>query len=235
VNKSLITNLLAFALIIIGYLLPQETLLAVGLFAFSGALTNWLAIHMLFEKVPGLYGSGVIPARFEEFKIAIQSMMMDQFFTDENIDKFLSSNEGIKADLHLAPVIEKVDFSPAFDNLIVVIKQSSFGGMLGMFGGEEALLPLKEPFIEKMKVSLIEMTQTEEFSELLKSEIEQPEVLSDIKDKVSSIIETRLSELTPKMVKEIVQDMIKKHLGWLVVWGGVFGGVIGYLSTLLIV
>ncbi|PCJ47268.1 MAG: DUF445 domain-containing protein [Gammaproteobacteria bacterium] len=234
-NKSLITNLLAFALIIIGYLLPQETLLAVGLFAFSGALTNWLAIHMLFEKVPGLYGSGVIPARFEEFKIAIQSMMMDQFFTDENIDKFLSSNEGIKADLHLAPVIEKVDFSPAFDNLIVVIKQSSFGGMLGMFGGEEALLPLKEPFIEKMKVSLIEMTQTEEFSELLKSEIEQPEVLSDIKDKVSSIIETRLSELTPKMVKEIVQDMIKKHLGWLVVWGGVFGGVIGYLSTLLIV
>ena len=25
--------------------------------------------HMLFEKVPGLYGSGVIPARFEDFKI----------------------------------------------------------------------------------------------------------------------------------------------------------------------
>ena len=77
------------------------------------------------------------------------------------------------------------------------------------------------------------MTKTEDFSELLKSEIEQPEVLSDIKEKVSSIIENRLAELTPQLVKEIVQEMIKKHLGWLVVWGGVFGGVIGYLSTLI--
>jgi len=68
VNKSFITNLLAFGLIIVGYLMAQETILAIGLFAFSGALTNWLAIHMLFEKVPGLYGSGVIPARFEELK-----------------------------------------------------------------------------------------------------------------------------------------------------------------------
>jgi uncharacterized membrane-anchored protein YjiN (DUF445 family) len=232
-NKSLVTNLLAFSLILVGYFLPQEIIFAIGLFAFSGALTNWLAIHMLFEKVPGLYGSGVIPARFEEFKAAIQSMMMDQFFTDENIDKFLSSGEGINPDLHLAPVIEKVDLSPAFDSLVIVIKESSFGSMLGMFGGEEALLPLREPFMEKMKVSLVDMTKTEEFAELLKSEIEQPEVLSDIKDKVSSIIENRLAELTPQLVKEIVQEMIKKHLGWLVVWGGVFGGVIGYLSTLI--
>ena len=232
-NKSFITNLLALALIVIGYLMPQETILAVGLFAFSGALTNWLAIHMLFEKVPGLYGSGVIPARFEDFKKAIQSMMMEQFFTDENIDKFLSSSEGIQPDLHLAPVIEKVDLSPAFDNLIEVIMNSSFGGMLGMIGGQEALMPLREPFMDKMKESLTDMTKTEEFAELLKSEIETPEVLTDIKSKVSSIIDKRLSELTPQLVKEIVQQMIKKHLGWLVVWGGVFGAVIGYLSTLI--
>ncbi|MCP3674539.1 MAG: DUF445 domain-containing protein [Gammaproteobacteria bacterium] len=233
-NKSFLTNLLALALIIIGYLMHQETTLAIGLFAFSGALTNWLAIHMLFEKVPGLYGSGVIPARFEDFKKAIQSMMMEQFFTDENINKFLSSAEGVQYDLNLAPVIEKVDFSPAFDDLIEVIMNSSFGGMLGMIGGQEALMPLREPFMEKMKESLKDMTKTEEFAELLKTEIEQPEILTDIKSKVSSIIDKRLSELTPQMVKEIVQDMIKKHLGWLVVWGGVFGGVIGYLSTLIV-
>jgi len=233
VNKSLITNLTAFGIIVLGYTLPQETILAVGLFAFSGALTNWLAVHMLFEKVPGLYGSGVIPARFEEFKIAIKSMMMEQFFTDENIDRFLSGGEGISPDLHLTPVIKKVDLAPAFDSLVDVIMQSSFGGMLGMFGGQEALMPLKEPFIEKMKGSLIEMTQTEEFAELLKSEIEQPEVMSDIKTKVSAIIDKRLSELTPQLVKEIVQQMIKQHLGWLVIWGGVFGGVIGLLSTLI--
>ena len=233
-NKSFITNVIAFSLVPAGYLLVEPILLSVGLFAFSGALTNWLAIHMLFEKVPGLYGSGVIPARFEAFKHAIKSMMMEQFFNDENIDKFLTSNEGIQPDLHLAPVIEKVDLSPAFDSLLKVIMESSFGGMLNMFGGQQALTPLKEPFISNMKLALIEITQQPEFAELLKAEIEQPEVLSDIKDKVAAIIDKRLAELTPQLVKQIVQQMIKEHLGWLVVWGGVFGGIIGLLSSIII-
>jgi hypothetical protein len=34
-------------------------------------------------------------------------------------------------------------------------------------------------------------------------------------------------------VKEIVQKMIHEHLGWLVVWGGFFGGLMGLLMTLI--
>lgn len=232
-NKSIITNGIAILVVAAGLLLKNELIFTIGLFALSGAVTNWLAIHMLFEKVPGLYGSGVIPARFEDFKIAIRSLMMEQFFTEENIDRFLSASDGIKPDLHLAPVIEKVDLSPSFDTLVRVIMESSFGGMLGMFGGQEALTPLKTPFIENMKQSLIEMTQSESFLELLKDEFEQPEVMSDIRGKVENIIEKRLEELTPKLVKEIIQEMIKQHLGWLVVWGGVFGGLIGSAAALL--
>jgi len=29
-----------------------------------------------------------------------------------------------------------------------------------------------------------------------------------------------------------VQKMIKEHLGWLVIWGGVFGGAIGALGAI---
>ena len=232
-NKGTITNLLALGLILAGHFLNNPIVFTMGLFAFSGAITNWLAVHMLFEKVPGLYGSGVIPARFEAFKAAIKTMMMEQFFNDENIDKFLTQSSGAPAELNLAPVIEKVDISPAFDKLIEVIMQSSFGGMLNMFGGQEALQPLREPFIENMKVSLLEISQSEEFATLLKEELETPEVLSDIKDKVASIIDARLEELTPQIVKEIVQQMIKEHLGWLVVWGGVFGALIGLVTALL--
>lgn len=159
--------------------------------------------------------------------------MMNQFFTEENIDRFLSTSDGIKPDLHLAPVIEKVDLSPSFDTLIKVIMESSFGGMLGMFGGQEALTPLKDPFIVNMKQSLIEMTQSESFLELLKDEFEQPDVMEDIRGKVENIIEKRLEELTPQLVKEIIQAMIKQHLGWLVVWGGVFGGLIGFAAALI--
>ena len=51
--------------------------------------------------------------------------------------------------------------------------------------------------------------------------------------KVEHIIDNRLNELTPENVKQIVQDMIREHLGWLVVWGGVFGGAIGMIVSLL--
>jgi len=233
-NKSLVTNGLAIIVVIVGYMLQQSIILSVGLFALSGAITNWLAVHMLFEKVPGLYGSGVIPARFEDFKLGIKNLMMVQFFTAENIDRFLKGGEGSN-DLHLAPVIEKVDLSPSFDTLVETIMQSSFGSMLGMFGGEEALKPLKEPFIKNMKISLAEMTQKEEFQQLLRDELEQPDVMSDIRQQVEAIVENRLSELTPELVKDIIQQMIRQHLGWLVVWGGVFGGAIGLVAGVLTV
>jgi len=233
VNKSFITNFLAIVITGVGYFSKNTIILNIGLFALSGAITNWLAIHMLFEKVPLLYGSGVIPARFEDFKKAIRNLMMEQFFTQENIERFITGNKSHPADLHLAPVIEKVDLSPAFDSLVEVIMQSSFGSMLGMFGGKEAITPLKEPFIVNMKSSLVEMTQNDNFKMLLQQELEQPNVMADIRTQVEDIIDKRLNELTPKMVKEIIQKMIKKHLGWLVIWGGVFGGLIGFMSTLI--
>ncbi|MCP4986948.1 MAG: DUF445 domain-containing protein [Colwellia sp.] len=231
-NKSLITNLIALTCTLAGYISEQHILFTLGLFALSGAITNWLAVHMLFEKVPLLYGSGVIPARFEEFKVAIKQLMMKQFFTEENIDRFLSDSSGKASTIDLAPVIAKVDLDPAFNSLVEVIEQSSFGPMLAMVGGNEAIQPMREPFIEKMKTSIQEISQSEHFNTLLREELEQPDIISGMQNKVSDIIEKRLNELTPQLVKEIVQDMIKKHLGWLVVWGGIFGGIIGVIAAL---
>ncbi|MGF1852021.1 DUF445 domain-containing protein [Vibrio satsumensis] len=229
-NKSVLTNVIALALLAGGYVTANQYLLYAGLFAFSGAITNWLAIHMLFEKVPGLYGSGVIPARFEEFRAAIKQLMMEQFFTESNIDRFLSSEMTGKS-LNLEPVIQKIDFNPAFDSLVNVIENSQFGGMLAMFGGTEALEPMKAPFVEKMQESVIEISKSDSVKNTIKEELESPAMMDEIKENIEAIIDQRLNELTPKLVKEMVQTMIKKHLGWLVVWGGVFGGVIGLISA----
>ncbi len=56
---------------------------------------------------------------------------------------------------------------------------------------------------------------------------------SDLLDRVHVIVQRRLDELTPRMVKEIIQQMIRDHLGWLVVWGGVCGGLIGLIASFL--
>ena len=232
-NKSFLTNLIAFLILAVGLIFENSLFIWVGLFALSGALTNALAIHMLFEKVPGLVGSGVIPERFEAFKAAIKHLMMSQFFTQDNIDRFISNSNTATPTLQIAPVIEKVNLEPAFDKLVAVIMQSSFGSMLSMCGGASALAPLKDPFVINLKASLIEMTEQAEFHELLKQEIDQPSVMRSIQAKVANIIDARLEELTPQLVKEMVQNMIHEHLGWLVVWGGVFGGLIGALSVLI--
>lgn len=232
-NKSLLTNLLAGLGIIIGYFWPSEILFSVGMFALSGAITNWLAIYMLFEKVPGLYGSGVIPLRFEAFKTAISKLMMEQFFTKENINRFLGTATAAEQQLDFTPLINKLDLAPAFDALAETVEQSSLGGMLAMFGGQEALQPLKQPFIDKMKLSLSDIASGEAFNQLLQQEVFKLDLQEDIQLKIQKIVTQRLDELTPQMVKQMVQQIIKEHLSWLVVWGGVFGGLIGLITAVL--
>lgn len=233
-NKNVVTNGVAAIVTLLGWYLQQPLILSVGLFALSGALTNALAIHMLFEKVPLLYGSGVIPARFEEFKTGIYQLVMTQFFSSDNIDRFLADKQQSHSHgFNFAPVIEQTDLSPAFDSLVKVVEQSSFGGMLGMFGGTAALTPLKEPFIAKLKLSLVEVSQSDDFNQLVLAQLDQPEQLEGIRAQVDTIVQQRLNELTPALVKDIIQQMIRQHLGWLVVWGGVFGGLIGLLAALI--
>ena len=232
-NKSLVTNLIAASITLVGYLNSSMLLMSIGLFALSGALTNWIAVHMLFEKIPGFYGSGVIPARFEEFKAAIRILMMEQFFTAGNIQRFLSPDGSGAQTLDLEPIIYATDLSPAFDGLVSVIEESSFGSMLTMVGGSAALQPLKEPFTARLKKSLTEISSTDEFNLMLMQATTHAGNDPEIREKIASVIEKRLDELTPQLVKEIVQAMIKKHLGWLVVWGGVFGGLIGLIAGYL--
>ncbi len=231
-NKSFITNFISVVIIAVGYISPvqQDLIKSIGFFALSGAITNWLAIYMLFEKVPFLYGSGVIPDRFEEFKYSIKQLMMQQFFTANNIEQFIETEEQQgKTLLNLEPLLNAVDYDKVYEGLVSSIMGSSFGGMLMMMGGEEALVPLKEPFTAKMKITLTEMVESDRFKAALKQGLDAHKIGEDIIGKIETVIDKRLSELTPQLVKEMVQSIIREHLGWLVVWGGIFGGLMGAL------
>ncbi|MCX6076518.1 MAG: DUF445 domain-containing protein [Campylobacterales bacterium] len=230
-NKSFMTNAIALALFGLSFFIEGDLktyLLYGGLFAFSGAVTNQLAIYMLFEKVPFLYGSGVILARFEAFKSAIKNLMMSEFFTREQLDNFFKSEE---KKINLQPIIEETDFAPAFNALSKTVMESSFGGMLGMFGGESALEGLREPFSLKMKNAVISIVNSEAFNQTVQNHMQSSSLNSDLIESIEKVIDARLNELTPQMVKEIVQRLIEEHLDWLVVWGGVFGALIGIVSS----
>ncbi|CAA9892981.1 conserved membrane hypothetical protein [Candidatus Methylobacter favarea] len=229
-NKNSVTNLIAVAIILTGYLFQQELIKSVGFFALSGAITNWLAIYMLFEEVPFLYGSGVIPNRFEEFKFSIKQLMMQQFFTLNNIEQFIETEEQQAGKvLNLTLLLKAIDYDKIYESLVSSIMASSFGGLLVMMGGEEALAPLKAPVTEKIKITVAEMVESNHFKSALQHSLDAHKISEDIIGKIETVIDKRLNELTPQLVKEMVQAIIREHLGWLVVWGGVFGGLLGAL------
>ncbi len=233
-NKSDITNILTVLIMAYGYSNGNDMIFTVGLFALSGAVTNTLAIHMLFEKVPYLYGSGVIENKFSSFKVSIHNLMMNEFFTKENLKTFFESElDSAKNTIDFEKILSKTDFNPAYEGLKSSVMESSFGGMLGMFGGEQALEPLKEPFIQKLQKSIVEISNTKAFQEILNESLKDDNLSDEIYEKLSVIVNKRLDELSPKMVKEMIQNIIREHLGWLVIWGAVFGGLIGLFASLI--
>ena len=222
-NKSLITNLSSILIIIVGYLYQENYpfIIITGVFALSGSLTNWLAIHMLFEKVPLLYGSGVILDKFEDIKLGIKNLILQELFTETQINNFLLDNKVSTSET----IINKIDFDKVFLGLVEAIEGSQLGGMLAMVGGRKALDPLKEPFTKKLKI-IIEDFVTENTSNDNISETTASLLL-----KIENILDARLADLSPEDIKHIIQKMIKEHLGWLVVWGGFFGGLLGLVLS----
>ena len=222
-NKSLITNILALSLTIYGMFSPiySTEIFMAGLFSLSGGLTNWLAIHMLFEKVPLLYGSGVIPDRFEEFKQGIRELILTEFFSLSSINNFLENKVSLKKN----DLSKELDYDLIFTKLTEAIEESSLSSMLGMVGGKKALEPLKEPVKKKIKEVVEDVSN--------KIVEENDKTAESIRKDLEEIIDQRLVELTSQHVKIIIKQMIHKHLGWLVVWGGVFGFFIGIILGLL--
>jgi uncharacterized membrane protein YheB (UPF0754 family) len=233
-SKSTLTDSISVSLIGIGSSLPEPystPVLFTGLFAFSGAVTNQVAIHMLFNKVPLLYGSGVIEKNFESFKGSIKNMIMTQFFNEKQLTAFFQ-NEEQKIDL--APLVESADFSPAFIALKQSVMESKLGDALNFFGGEKALDSLREPFARKLKSAVVGIVSSETFKAQINHHLEHSSLNDDLRESVEKLITDRLNDLTPKMVNDLVHELIHTHLGWLVVWGGVFGGLIGLVSSFFI-
>ena len=62
--------------------------------------------------------------------------------------------------------------------------QSSFGGMLGMFGGEAALEPLKRTICKKLQASIITITTSDSFQEILADALKSEDLSTDVHEKI---------------------------------------------------
>ena len=145
---------------------------------------------------------------------------MTEFFTPQNINVFAEH----QTEVFSKDIYSMIDFDRVFDGLVEAIEDSSMGSMLSMLGGRKALRPLKEPITLKLQ---------EIMKEVKESKTGDKDLTSALLTQVEQIIDQRLDELTPLQVKNIIQTMIRKHLGWLVVWGGAVGGFIGFAVSIV--
>ena len=54
--------------------------------------------------------------------------------------------------------------------------------------------------------------------------------VATVRKEIDKVLTERMATLTPLRVKHMMANVIRVHLGWLVVWGNVFGGLIGVAS-----
>jgi len=251
-DKGTTSNLLSAALFVAGLALPsgaaREILLSVGLFAFSGGITNSLAVKMLFDRIPGLAGSGVIPARFREIRAKVKDLIMEHFFNEEYLRQYFSDYEReVDWQRYLRPsggsrgpfagIVEKqwrkltaVEVvQPIIDEQVEKLLDSSVGGLVMMMG-VETVKPAVNQFVTAF-VASIESKVLEAAGEIgagdLDIEIDEEKLVADVRRNVDALLEKKLEQLDAATVKRMMEDVIRSHLGWLVVWGNVLGGVLG--------
>jgi uncharacterized membrane protein YheB (UPF0754 family) len=255
-DKGTFSNLVSAAVTGAGLLLPAGTardlVLSVGLFALSGGVTNALAVKMLFDRIPGLIGSGVIPARFQEIREKVRSVILEHFFDEAHLGRFLEKHRGeldwkkyvrqagdgrdpVRGiiEKHWDALVSPERLQPFVDAEVEKLLDSKIGGLLIMVGVDTvkpAVRQFVSSFAAQMKGQVIELASKAEPGTI---EVDEQKLVRDVRAQVEVLLAEKLLELDAPAVKRMVEDVIRNHLGWLVVWGNVLGGVLGIGAFLI--
>lgn len=243
VPRGMISNLMSLMLMSLGLLttLAADTadttmpayalsagpwLLAAGVFGFAGGITNWLAVKMLFDRVPLLYGSGVIPNRFREIRETIKELIMTRFFDEEYLRRFFAQHGsqltgGVNLEEELTDLLASDQADEAIEAELENLKQGPLGMMVKMVGND-----MLKVIIKQFMGGLVTRVAPVAEARLRAKAVDVPA----LRLQVDRLLEEKLEELTPEIVKSMMERVMREHLGWLIVWGNVFGAAIGLLS-----
>eukprot|EP00753_Platysulcus_tardus_P020543 PLAT8199.1.p1 GENE.PLAT8199.1~~PLAT8199.1.p1 ORF type:complete len:293 (+),score=133.02 PLAT8199.1:46-924(+) len=248
-EKGALSNVATFVIMLAGIALkmwmPEECecgwladyVLSFGLFGFAGGFTNWLAVKMLFDRVPFLIGSGIIPRRFQEIRRTVKDTIMKTFFDLDYLAEQMKTRAGqLMESFDLAERLVAVLDDPEIDAIILDklkgVAATPEGMMLNMAagffpGGQEAGLAAIAGMVKPMLSGFAREVAPKLMASFDITETLPPE---RVRDEIDALMTEKLRMLTPEVVKALMEEVIRTHLGWLIVWGNVFGGIIGIVS-----
>jgi len=248
-NKATISNFITLLIMVTGIVLHQiyqddeeidnkwvdafKLIRAFGLFGFAGGMTNWLAIRMMFDKIPFLIGSGILLNNFVEIRDNVKKTTMATYFDAGHLSHYVTQKtEIILNSLQLDESIREVIRSPGVQALISDKIEEVFSTPEGLVLG---LVVNKE----KVKLNIMPSFENagKDIVPLVSQLIRNSEHLSEekVRDQVDRLITSKLVEMHPKNIIAVVKEMVENELGWVIVWGNVFGGLLGLILEVVTV
>lgn len=186
--------------------------------AFTGWITTWIAIKMLFHprnpvNIFGWKVQGIFPKNQQLIAQKLGQVVSKEFLSFAEIEAKVTSPDNLQK---LKPEIEKhVD-------KFLREKLGELFPMLSMFIGEKTINQLKTAF-------LVELENL--FPILMKNYMGKLEQDLDLE----KIVTEKVAGFSSEKLEEILHQITKKEFQFLEVIGGIFGLLIGLLQVLLTV
>lgn len=226
--KSLLTSLTSLFIIFAGLFFPSPTIgelmTNVGSFALVCALANTIALRIVFSRL--------ILNRFGEFKASIKLFIMREFFSLETVEEMLTSRGG-EILFDFSHLDECLDYDELYEATAEAIIESPVGGMIKLVGGQSRLEPLRNVFKNKIRKLIIEYSHSKTVRDKLIASTDSKAMAKNLIMKIEQVVDIHLRDLTPGKVRDLVHDMLSVPLGWLVVWAGILGGIMGAVTTFI--
>ena len=184
--------------------------------AFTGWVTTWIAIKMLFHprkpiNILGWKLQGIFPKNQQLIAQKLGQVVGKELLSFAEIEQKVTNPENLK---QLKPEIEK-----HIDTFLREKLKDVFP-MLSMFIGEKTIVQLKEAFLMELE-SL--------FPVLMKSYMNKLEKDLDLE----KIVTEKVAGFSSEKLENILDQITKKEFKFLEVIGAVFGFLIGLIQVLI--
>ena len=181
---------------------------------FTGWVTTWIAIKMLFHPrkpihIFGLKIQGVFPKNQQLIAQKLGQVVGKELLSFEEIEKKVTNPENLK---QLKPEIEK-----HIDSFLRGKIKSLFP-MLAAFIGDKTINQLKEAFLMELE-SL--------FPVLMKSYMNKLQHDLDLE----KIVTEKVAGFSTRKLEDILDQITKKEFKFLELIGGIFGFLIGLIQV----
>ena len=191
-------------------------ILPVLLSAFTGWITTWIAIKMLFHprnpvKIAGLTIQGIFPKNQQKIAEKLGQVVGKELLSFAEIESKVTNPDNLQK---LKPEVEK------HIDAFLKDKIKDLFPMLSVFIGDKTITQLKEAFLMELE-SL--------FPVLMKSYMNKLEEDLDLE----KIVTEKVAGFSSEKLEDILNKITKKEFKFLEVIGAFFGMIIGLIQVFI--